>query len=135
MVRHITKIDSILPIFQFESDHGVPPFGIFGLSVMGKNAFDGVSGTIKRLARRASLQLSLILTPLDLYIWTVDKIPGIEFVYASKDIIAADAERLSNRLNSLAITGTQKYHFTNQFQMEVRERTLCYLVLLSKIAI
>jgi hypothetical protein len=66
----------------------------------------------------------------------VDNIPGIEFVYVTKDIIAADAERLSNRLNSaLAITGTQKYHFTNQFQMEVRGRTLCYLVLLSKIAI
>ena len=42
----------------------------------------------------------------------MDNIPGIEFVYVTKDIIAADAERLSNRLNSaLAITGTQKYHF------------------------
>ena len=45
----------------------------------------------------------------------MDNIPGIEFVYVTKDIIAADAERLSNRLDSaLAITGTQKYHFYEQ---------------------
>ena len=90
----------------------VNTFWHFWATCHGKNACDGVGGTVKRLARRASLQLSLILTPSDLYNWAVDNIPGIEFVYVTKDIIAADAERLSNRLNSaLAITGTQKYHF------------------------
>ncbi|KZR97051.1 Cc8L18.2-like protein, partial [Daphnia magna] len=93
----------------------------FWATCHGKNACDGVGGTVKRLARRASLQLSLILTPLDLYNWAVDNIPGIEFVYVTKYIIAADAERLSNKLNSvkLAITGTQKYHFYEQISKGV----------------
>ncbi|XP_045024477.1 uncharacterized protein LOC116922580 isoform X1 [Daphnia magna] len=104
----------------FESDHGVPAVWHFWATCHGKNACDGVGGTVKRLARRASLPLSLILTPLDLYNWAVDNLPGIEFVYVTKDIIAADAERLFNRLNSaLAITGTQKYHFYEQISKGV----------------
>ena len=78
----------------FESDHGVPAVWHFWATCHGKNACDGVGGTVKRLARRASLQLSLILNPLDLYNWAMDNITGIEFIYVTKDIIAADAERL-----------------------------------------
>jgi hypothetical protein len=75
----------------FECNHGVHAFLQFWATCHGKNACDVVGGTVKRLARRASLQLSLILT---------------------ENVIAADTERLSNRLNpALAITVTQKYHF------------------------
>lgn len=95
----------------FESDQGVPAVWHFWATRHGKNACDGVGGSVKRLARRAFIQLSLILTPMNLYHWAVENIPGIEFVYVTREDISADAERLSNWLESaLVIHGTQKYH-------------------------
>ena len=71
-----------------------------------------MGGTVKRLARRASRQLSFIMTPLDLYKWAVDNITGIDFAFVTKEQISVDAELLITRMNSaLTIHGTQKFHF------------------------
>ena len=59
-----------------------------------------MGGTVKRQARRASRQLSFIMTPLDLYKWAVDNITGIDFAFVTKEQISVDAELLIKRMNS-----------------------------------
>ena len=64
--------------------------GIFLLPVMAK-ARDGISGTIKRLVTRASLQATKegqILTPMQIYSWANDHVTGIEVMFVSKQDIA-----------------------------------------------
>ena len=96
----------------FESESSVSAEWHFWATWHGKNACDGVGGTVKRQARRASRQLSFIMTPLDLYKWAVDNITGIDFAFVTKEQISVDAELLITRMNSaLTIHGTQKFHF------------------------
>ena len=54
-----TKIEKILSTYAFmkhEADFGVPAEWHFSATSHGKGACDGVGGTVKRLAARASLQ-------------------------------------------------------------------------------
>ena len=95
----------------FETDYSISAVWHFWATCHGKNACDGVGGTVKRLARRASRQLSFIMTPLDLYNWAVENIPGIDFAFVTKEDISVDSDFLLNRMNSaLTIPGTQKFH-------------------------
>lgn len=95
----------------FETDYSISAVWHFWATCHGKNACDEVGGTVKRLARRASRQLSFIMTPLDLYNWAVENIPGIDFAFVTKEDISVDSDFLLNRMNSaLTIPGTQKFH-------------------------
>ena len=52
----------------------------------GKGACDGVGGTVKRLAARASLQRPYdqqIMTPRQLFDWAAGKVPAVFFQYCS----------------------------------------------------
>ena len=58
----------------------------------GKSACDGIGGTVKRLAARASLQRpdnDQILTPTDLYRFCQNEVHGISFFYVSAEEIEA----------------------------------------------
>ena len=52
----------------------------------GKGACDGLGGTVKRLAARASLQRLYdrqIMTPMQLYEWAHDNLQGIVFEWCN----------------------------------------------------
>ncbi len=54
----------------------------------GKSPCDGIGGTVKRLAARASLQSTTtghILSPLQLYSWAESHVTGIKFFFVTKE--------------------------------------------------
>ena len=62
----------------------------------GKNACDGVSGTVKREAAKASLQATTtvhILTPKDLYQWADTHIKNVTFSFISKREVAIHTDQ------------------------------------------
>jgi len=64
----------------------------------GKGGGDGLGGTVKQLAARASLQRSYndqIMTPHQLFEWAITNVPAVHFGYCSKD----DYEREQQYLN------------------------------------
>jgi hypothetical protein len=63
-----------------------------------KGPFDGIGGTIKRLARRASMQGEAnIQTPLSLLNWCQHHVKNIKCFFVSSDNISLNEELLSNR--------------------------------------
>jgi len=80
----------------------------------GKSPCDGIGGTVKRLAARASLQAvttNHILTPEQLFTWSQTNIIGIKFFYISKaeiDIHAKDQEK--RFATAKTIPGTRSHH-------------------------
>ena len=66
----------------------------------GKGACDGLGGTVKRLAARASLQRPYdqqIMTPQQLYDWAHSNIQEISFHYCSIEEYKAEEQFLQNR--------------------------------------
>jgi hypothetical protein len=79
----------------------------------GKGACDGI-GTIKRLARKASLQNlyeEQIVTPTQLYKWAVVKIPSVTFEYCTAEDHSKEMTMLEERFRKAqTFPGTQKIH-------------------------
>ena len=96
------------------SDFGVPAEWHFSATSHGKGACDGVGGTVKRLAVRASLQRpydAQIMTPRQLYEWVVDNVPSVSFHYCTNDDHKREEILLQERFkNSRTIPGTRKLH-------------------------
>jgi len=88
--------------------------GSFFATSHGKSACDGLGGTVKRLATKASLQRPYneqILTPKQLFEFAVDNIPAIDFEYCTVDDYDEAEKKLLSRFNeSKAIEGTHKLH-------------------------
>ena len=80
----------------------------------GKGPCDGLGGTLKRLAARASLQRpyeNQILTPIEFFNFCDKDIKQIDVVYTTHDQYQAKAELLEERhLTATTIAGTQKLH-------------------------
>lgn len=81
----------------------------------GKGPCDGVGGTVKRLATKASLQRpydNQILTPHQLFDWAVENIKTVSFEFSTQEEhIETEIKFLEERFsNSLTIKGTQKLH-------------------------
>lgn len=97
-----------------KSDFDVEAEWHFHATSHGKGACDGVGGTVKRLAARASLQLppeKQILNPTNLFDWAVENIKGITFFYATKEEYEKEAEWLNERLEKTkTIVGTHQFH-------------------------
>ena len=95
-------------------DFGVPAEWHFSATAHGKGACDGVGGSVKRLAARASLQRPYddqIMTPRQLYEWAVQNLPAISFKYCSVDDYKREEVLLEKRFdNSRTIPGTRKLH-------------------------
>jgi hypothetical protein len=84
-----------------------------------KSPCDGIGGTVKRLAARASLQATEtghILTPHELYDWAVGHIEGIKFLFVSSLITCRISfqecsKNLQSRFESLkTVAGTRSHH-------------------------
>ena len=88
--------------------------GIFFATSHGKGPCDGVGGTVKRLAARASLQRPYrdqLQTPLQLYQWAKENIPSVTFVYVPQAEYEEESKMIEMRLStSKTIEGTQKLH-------------------------
>ena len=80
----------------------------------GKGPCDGISGTVKRLAARASLQKayhSQIMTTRQLFDWTVENIERVHFKYCTSEDYRQEEIFLEERLKiSRTIPGTRKLH-------------------------
>ena len=75
---------------------------------------DGIGGTVKRLAARASLQApreGQILNPDSFYQWCRSNISGIEFAFVSSEEIEEHGCAISDRLSTgRTIPGTRSHH-------------------------
>ena len=79
----------------------------------GKSPCDGLGGTVKRLARLASLQnpLSPLITPMDLFDWAKEHVTGINFIFTNEHEVKQEEKILEKRFNStMAIPGTKTFH-------------------------
>lgn len=100
--------------------HHMEDFGIeadswnFFATSHGKGPCDGLGGTIKRLATKASLQRPFdnqILTPQSLYQFAVDTIKNIDVKYSTIDEYDKEEKFLMKRFSmTKTIAGTQKLH-------------------------
>ncbi len=84
-----------------KDDFGVEGEWPFFATSHGKGPCDGIWGTVKRLARRASLQNEItIQTPLALFSWCNANIKNIKSFFVSSDDISTNEEALSNRFKN-----------------------------------
>ena len=95
-------------------DFGVYAEWHFSATSHGKGACDGLGGTVKRLAARASLQRPYdqqIMTPRQLFEWASDNIPAVSFEYCSTEDYKREQTYLEERFQrSRTIPGTRKLH-------------------------
>lgn len=105
---------NFLNLCHHENDFGIKAEWNFFASSHGKNACDGVGGTVKRLAALASLRMvynEQIMTPRQLYDWAKANIDNISFLYSTKDEHEAEEQTLKRRFEAATtIKGTQQFH-------------------------
>ena len=86
----------------------------FFVTSHGKTCADGIAGTLKRLATKASLQSlyeNHILNSKQLYKFAVREIKGMSFCYVTNEEYEDAAKSLKARFaQSKRIIGTQKLH-------------------------
>lgn len=103
-------------IYHHEDDFGIPAEWNFFATAHGKGPCDGLGGTVKRLAARASLQRSSqdqITTPYELYRWAVDSgtISSIVIRYVDHHVYNKEKELLNARFAAARpIKNTQSLH-------------------------
>lgn len=97
-----------------KQDFGILAEWHFHATAHGKGPCDGIGGNLKRLAARASLQLSAenhILTPHDLYRWAKENMNKTIIFFSAKSDQEDTAELLKGRFTAaVTVSGTQKYH-------------------------
>ena len=97
-----------------KQDFGIEVEQHFSATTHGKGPCDGVGSTVKRLAAKASLQRPFenqILTPYELYEWSVKNITGISFEFNTQEEHVLSEIFLKDRFSeALTIKGTQQYH-------------------------
>ena len=105
---------NFINLCHHQDDFGVPAEWHFSATSHGKGACDGVGGSLKRLAARASLQCPYdhqIMTPRQLFEWAVDNIPAVSFQYVTIDGYKREEALLEHRFQqSRTIPGTRKLH-------------------------
>ena len=96
------------------NDFGVKAEWHFAATSHGKGACDGLGGTVKRLAARASLQRPYndqLMTPRQLFDWACSNIPAVYFGYRSNEDYKREKNSLEHRFQqSCTIPGTRKFH-------------------------
>ena len=103
-----------LNLCHHEEDFGFPAEWHFSATSHGKGACDGLGGTVKRLAARASLQRPYdqqIMTPRQLFDWATIAISAVHFEYCTIQDYEREKENLEQRFQaSRTIQGTRKLH-------------------------
>ena len=105
---------NFLNLCYHKEDFGVKAEWHFSATSHGKGACDGLGGTVKRLAARASLQRPYNdqqMTPRQLFDWACTSIPAAYFEYCSSEDYAREQSSLERRFQlSRTIPGTRKLH-------------------------
>lgn len=95
-------------------DFGIDAEWHFSATAHGKGPCDGVGGTVKRLAARASLQRpyeNQILTPQQLFEWSVQNIKTVNFEFVKQEEYVETEKLLNDRFGrAVTIKGTQQFH-------------------------
>lgn len=112
-------------ILHHEEDFAVQAEWHFFATSHGKGPCDGVGGTIKRLAARASIQGTMITTPIELYKWAKSNISGITFSFTSNEEHKSETEVLnSTRFIGLkTVPGTRNIHCVVPANENIRVKT------------
>ena len=102
-------------LLKHEEDFGVAAEWHFFATSHGKSPCDGIGGTVKRLARSASLQATVsghIVTPNQLFDWANAHIPGVQFFYVESNAVETlFLTVLANRFKDLkTVPGTRTHH-------------------------
>ena len=105
---------NFINLCHHEVDFGIPAQWHFSATSHGKGACDGLGGTVKRLAARASLQRPTddqIMTPFQLYKWASENIPAVTFNYCTTTEYDMEKSFLEKRFEkSQTIPGTRSLH-------------------------
>ena len=105
---------NFLNLYHHKDDFGVKAEWHFSATSHGKGACDGLGGTVKRLAARASLQRPYndqLMTPRQLFDWACANVPAVYFGYCSNEDYAKERSSLERRFQlSRTIPGTRKLH-------------------------
>jgi hypothetical protein len=105
---------SFVNLCHHRNDFGISAEWNFLGTSHGKSPCDGIGGTAKRLAARASLQRPIenqILTPNDLFKFGNENLSGIKFLFVSKDDVeAARAIQEERFKNGQTVAGTRENH-------------------------
>lgn len=114
--QQFKNFKNFVNIFYHKEDYGISAEWHYFPTAHGKGACDGVGGTVKRLAARASLQLSpdrQIITPQGLFEWPSqsNNLPNINVKFSPENMYNEAKVFLEGRfINSKRIPGTQKLH-------------------------
>lgn len=97
----------------------------FFASCHGKSACYGIGGTLKRLARLASLQRhsnNQITNPEQLFLWAKENVDNIRTFYVSSDVVKNNAATIESRMGeAVVVQGTRSLHCyipINSFQLK-----------------
>jgi hypothetical protein len=102
-------------LVKHEDDFGITAEWHFFATSHGKSPCDGIGGTVKRLARAASLQATVtghILMPYQLFQWAKAHVPGINFFYVDSNAVEHNfVHILEDRFRDLkTVPGTRTHH-------------------------
>lgn len=105
---------NFINICNHKNDFGIETEWHFFATAHGKGTCDGLGGTVKRLAAKASLQRPYsehIMTPSQLFLWSQENIPKIKFEYCTNLDYSEEESFLKYRLQEAeTIKGTQQFH-------------------------
>ena len=105
---------NFINLLYHEADFGIKAQWNFFATSHGKNACDGIGGTLKRSVSRASLQrpyTDQILTGLDFFNYCQEHIQSIKCYFISTQEVNTVSTTLEPRFSkALTICGTQKHH-------------------------
>ena len=105
---------NLMNLCLHQADFGLRAEWHFFATSHGKSPCDGIGGTVKRLAARASLQATTtdhILTLEQLHMWCIKNIHGIKFFFVSKEKIAEASRQLAARFKvAKTIQGMRSNH-------------------------
>lgn len=105
---------NLINLCHHKTDYEIEAEWNFFATSHGKSPCDGIGGTVKRLAARASLQATdtgHIMTPLQLFQWANTNIKGIKFFYLSTEEVQECSKILQSRFMSVkTVAGTRSHH-------------------------
>ncbi|KAJ4426965.1 hypothetical protein ANN_26764 [Periplaneta americana] len=105
---------NFINLYYHEEEFGIKAEWHFFATSHGKGSCDGIGGTIKRQAARASLQRPIhnqITTPFELFQWAAANLTTITFCYVSKEDYAREAKELVPRFERpRTVQGTLPTH-------------------------